>query len=54
MKISRSNSREIPKINEIIAASKNVWKYDERYLKAAIPLLLINEDWLSRNTGYDL
>lgn len=54
MKISKSNDEEIPRINAIIAASKSIWKYDERYLKAAIPLLLINKDWISQHAGYSL
>lgn len=54
MLITFTNPLEIHRINKIISESKSVWGYDEEYLKAAIPLIQIDSNWISKNKAYSI
>ncbi len=54
MQIARSKIQDLSELNKIVVASKSFWKYDENYLKTAIPLILITKDWLDKNEGYSI
>jgi len=51
--ILQAASRNVEQINAVIEAAKRSWNYDEGYLDAAIPLLRIDEEYLSRRACFE-
>ncbi len=53
LEILHAASRNVERINAVIEAAKRSWNYDEGYLEAAIPLLRIDEDYLSHRVCFE-
>jgi transcriptional regulator len=54
MKIVRAETKSIPNINQIIRSSKAIWNYPSEYLNAALPLLEIDENYLTENLAFEI
>src|SRR5665648_177744 len=54
MKICASELNELPAINDLISRSKSFWSYDEDYLRQAIPIIQVTEQWLKDHEGYSI
>ncbi len=54
MLISELKAEEIPAVNELIRSSKSYWPQDPEYLKEALKLVAIDQDWLRTKNGYAL
>ncbi len=46
-------SRNVQQMNAVIEAAKRSWNYDAGYLEAAIPLLRIDEEYLSHRACFE-
>jgi GNAT superfamily N-acetyltransferase len=44
--------QDIESINRVIAASKAYWQYSDDYLREAIPLIQISDEWINRHKGW--
>ena len=53
LEILHAASRNVERINAVIEAAKRSWNYDEGYLEAALPLLRIDEEYLSHRVGFE-
>lgn len=54
MKVLRAQTHFIANINALIRRSKSIWNYSPKYLEAALPLLTINEEYLSENLAFQV
>lgn len=54
MKIVRARTSSIATINAVICASKSVWDYSADYLREALPLLQIDETYLTENITFEI
>ena len=53
LEILHAASRNVEQINAVIEAAERSWNYDEGYLEATIPLLRIDEDYLSHRACFE-
>src|SRR5437667_4678481 len=53
LEVLRAASRNVEQIHAVIEAANRSWNYDEGYLEAAIPLLRVDEEYLSHRVCFE-